>query len=66
MGDLELTSNFTKEEYKKGVERVREYIRQGEVYQVNISQQFYAKGFINPYDAYAILRRANYGPYNAF
>ncbi|MDO6355688.1 aminodeoxychorismate synthase component I [Caloramator sp. CAR-1] len=66
IGDLELTSNFTKEEYKKGVERVREYIRQGEVYQVNISQQFYAKGFINPYDAYAILRRANYGPYNAF
>ncbi|SEF52555.1 para-aminobenzoate synthetase component 1 [Caloramator fervidus] len=63
---LTLLSNFTEEEYKKGVEKVREYIRQGEVYQVNISQQFFAKGKVDPYNAYAKLRKVNYGPYNAF
>ncbi|KRQ87914.1 Aminodeoxychorismate synthase component 1 [Caloramator mitchellensis] len=64
--EMQLNTNFTKEDYKEGVEKVREYIRQGEVYQVNISQQFYSSGIVNPYDAYAILRNKNYGPYNAF
>jgi para-aminobenzoate synthetase component 1 len=35
-----LHSNFTREAYLQGVSRVREYIRQGDVYQVNLSQRF--------------------------
>jgi para-aminobenzoate synthetase component 1 len=35
-----LQSNFTREAYLQGVSRVREYIRQGDVYQVNLSQRF--------------------------
>ena len=35
-----LTSNFTREAYLKAVSRIREYIRQGDVYQVNLSQRF--------------------------
>lgn len=35
-----LHSNFTREAYLQAVSRVREYIRQGDVYQVNLSQRF--------------------------
>jgi len=35
-----LTSNFTREAYLQSVSRIREYIRQGDVYQVNLSQRF--------------------------
>jgi para-aminobenzoate synthetase component 1 len=68
-GEIEsvtLKSNFTKEEFEDRVERVREYIRKGDVYQVNISQQYMGEGHINPYDVYSRFRKANYGPYNAF
>jgi para-aminobenzoate synthetase component 1 len=66
LNSLELGSNFSMEEYMEGVNRVREYIRQGEVYQVNVSQQFSAKGSIDSFDVYSILRNTNYGSYNAF
>ena len=36
----ELKSTFTKERYLEAVRRTREYIRQGDIYQVNISQRF--------------------------
>jgi para-aminobenzoate synthetase component 1 len=61
LNSLELGSNFSMEEYMEGVNRVREYIRQGEVYQVNVSQQFSAKGSIDSFDVYSILRNTNYG-----
>jgi para-aminobenzoate synthetase component 1 len=35
-----LYSNFTREDYLQAVGRIREYIRQGDVYQVNLSQRF--------------------------
>ena len=35
-----LHSNFTREAYLRAVSRIREYIRQGDVYQVNLSQRF--------------------------
>lgn len=63
--DVILKSNFEFEEYCRAVERVREYIRCGDVYQVNISQQFYGRGKLNPIYIYSKFRRANYGPYNA-
>ncbi len=33
-------SNFTREAYLTAVSRIRDYIRQGDVYQVNLSQRF--------------------------
>ncbi len=34
------TTNFTKEEYISAIEKTRDYIRRGHIYQVNISQRF--------------------------
>lgn len=63
---VSLKSKFTREEFEDRVERVREYIRKGDVYQVNMTQQFYGHGKIDPYEVYGRVRKANYGPYNAF
>ncbi|MDD3374251.1 MAG: anthranilate synthase component I family protein [Candidatus Omnitrophica bacterium] len=39
----EFSSNFTKEKYLEAVDRALEYIRQGDIYQVNLSQRFLLK-----------------------
>ncbi|MGP7989012.1 MAG: aminodeoxychorismate/anthranilate synthase component I, partial [Desulfobaccales bacterium] len=35
-----LTSNFSREAYLAAIRRIRDYIRQGDVYQVNLAQRF--------------------------
>lgn len=65
-GKIDLESNFRQEEFEKCVEDVRNYIKIGDVYQVNISQQFRGAGRLQPVKLYKRFREANYGPYNAF
>ena len=43
-----LKSNFTKAEYLKAVRRVLDYIRAGDIYQVNLSQRFFCDAKANP------------------
>ena len=57
-----LKSNFTHEEYIKAVDRVREYIAAGDVFQVNLSQRFEADLKIPPYELYKRLRMVNPAP----
>ncbi len=57
---------FEKEEYMQAVAKVKRYIEEGDVYQVNLSQRFHARGSIDPLGLYRILRKANYGSYHAF
>ncbi|KMT21316.1 aminodeoxychorismate synthase component I [Clostridium cylindrosporum] len=63
---VKLTSNFTKEEFENRVKSVRDYIKKGDVYEVNIAQQYSGYGSVNPYDVYSTFRKVNRGPYNAF
>jgi len=39
-GSLNFMSNFTKKEYCRAIEKALEYIRQGDIYQVNLAQRF--------------------------
>jgi len=57
-----LKSNFTPEEYIKSVDRVRDYIAAGDVFQVNLSQRFEADLKIPPYELYKRLRMVNPAP----
>jgi para-aminobenzoate synthetase component I len=66
IGKTELVSNYTEQEFENCVEKVRQYIKKGDVYQVNISQQFRGKGKLDSLEIYKSFRTANYGPYNAF
>lgn len=57
-----LRSNFTKGAYLKAVQKALEYIRQGDIYQVNLAQQFcfdaaYHGRDINPVSLYQQLRK---------
>ena len=56
-------SNFTREGYKDAVEKARDYIRAGDIFQVVPSQRW-AQGFTQPpFALYRSLRRTNPSPF---
>jgi anthranilate synthase component 1 len=57
------TSNFTKENFLKAVERAKEYVKAGDVIQVVLSQNFERDVDIHPINAYRALRVINPSPY---
>ncbi len=63
---ITLKSNFTPEEYMKAVNKVREYIAAGDVFQVNLSQRFEADLEIPPYELYKRLRTINPAPFASY
>jgi para-aminobenzoate synthetase component 1 len=64
--EIMIKSNFTPEEYMKAVNRVREYIAAGDVFQVNLSQRFEADLKIPPYELYKRLRAVNPAPFASY
>jgi len=58
-----VTSNVAKEDYLAKVERCREYIVAGDIYQVQISQRFQRPTFAHPFEVYRALRTINPSPY---
>ena len=54
--NAELKSNFSKIEYIKAVKKVKNYIRAGDIYQANLSQQFITKSNLSAVDFYNRLR----------
>jgi para-aminobenzoate synthetase component 1 len=64
--EITLKSNFTPEEYMKAVDRVREYIAAGDVFQVNVSQRFEADLEISPFELYRRLRTVNPAPFASY
>ncbi len=64
--EIRLRSNFTPEEYKRAVNKVREYIAAGDVFQVNLSQRFEADLEIPPFELYKRLRTVNPAPFASY
>lgn len=60
-----LTSNFTEAEFCAAVESARAYIASGDIYQVNLSQQYSAAFEGNPLALYQRLREVSPAPYAA-
>ncbi len=57
-------SRTSKGEYLAGVERIKEYIRAGDAFQVVYSQRFdVPRAGVDPFDVYRVLRVANPSPY---
>jgi para-aminobenzoate synthetase component 1 len=61
-----LKSNFTPEGYMEAVDRVREYIAAGDVFQVNLSQRFETELTVPPYELYRRLRQLNPAPFASY
>ncbi|UCD86074.1 MAG: aminodeoxychorismate synthase component I [Deltaproteobacteria bacterium] len=62
----ELESNFTREDYLRAVERALEYIRAGDIYQVNLSQRFHTRIHLPPNQLYLRLRSINPAPFSCY
>ncbi|WBW96000.1 aminodeoxychorismate synthase component I [Oceanirhabdus sp. W0125-5] len=60
------TSNFEKEEYIKAVGKVRDYIRSGDVYIMNLTQRFQCPVGRSGYDIYNDLRTINPAQFGAY
>lgn len=62
----EVLSNFTREEYGKAVKAAKEYIREGDVYQVNLSQRLTCDFDGDSFELYKTLRHMNPAPFSAY
>ncbi|MEA5583456.1 anthranilate synthase component I [Nodularia harveyana UHCC-0300] len=62
----EYTSNFTRPEFCASVEKAKEYIKAGDIFQVVISQQLSTEYTGDPFALYRSLRQINPSPYMAF
>ena len=64
--DPVFTSSSTRAEFEAGVERIREYIRAGDAFQVVLSQRLAMDLRASPFELYRALRSLNPSPYLYF
>ena len=66
-GDIySLKANFTRPAYQRAVDRIRNYIRAGDVYQVNMSQRFNTRFSGDPFALFQHLYSQNPAPFFAY
>ncbi len=61
--EIQIKSNITKEKYIQNVEKAKEYIRNGDIFQVVPSQRFEIDNPPDSFDVYRMLRSTNPSPY---
>jgi anthranilate synthase component 1 len=59
-------SNFAREDFEKAVEKCREYIKAGDIFQVVLSQRLQTETRARPFDIYRTLRAVNPSPFMFF
>ena len=64
--EVRIDSNFTKTNYLKAIKKAKEYIHNGDIYQVNITQRFKCLLDVKPYELYYVLRQKNAAPFSSF
>ena len=62
-GKLSFESNFTKKEFIEAVNKVKDYIREGDVMQVVLGQDFFKSFSGDTFQLYSALRYLNPSPY---
>ncbi|MGN1089368.1 MAG: anthranilate synthase component I [Huintestinicola sp.] len=65
-GELNITSNYTKEEFCEMVKKCKAHIVGGDISQIVVSQRFEAENPPDPFDVYRMLRSTNPSPYLYF
>ena len=68
-GSAEITvraSNLTRQQHAEMVERAKEYIRAGDIFQVVLGQRFERRSKADPFDVYRALRAVNPSPYMGY
>ncbi|HVN21369.1 MAG TPA: anthranilate synthase component I [Dongiaceae bacterium] len=65
-GKLKVHARTKREDYLRGVERCKEYIAAGDIFQVVLSQRLEFTPEVAPFDLYRALRQVNPSPYLYF
>lgn len=59
-------SNMSRERYGQAFAKIKHYLKEGDCYQVNLTQRFSSPCQGNPWFAYQTLRRINAAPFSAY
>lgn len=63
----EINPRMTRKEYSLAFNKAQEHISRGDVYELNLCQEFYAENIdINPFDAYQKLNQLSPNPFSCF
>jgi len=62
----ELKSNTSKDEFMKMVEKAKEHIRAGDIFQIVLSQKFSIENDLPPFKVFRALRSVNPSPYSFY
>lgn len=65
-GYTALPSNTSRQEHTAMVERAKEYIRAGDIFQVVVGQRFEKRSDADPFEVYRALRAVNPSPYMVY
>lgn len=65
-GKISLKGNFTHKNYVKAAEKARQYIIDGDIFEVNLSQRFETEISVTPYELYLRLRQINPAPFASY
>lgn len=63
MGSDNFESNFEKEKFKESVQKIKDYIKEGDVIQTVLAQRLKFKVSQDPFTIYRALRKVNPSPY---
>jgi len=61
-----ISSNMVKALYTEAFNRIKQYLKEGDCYQVNLAQRFVAECEGNPWAAYLLLRQLNAAPFSCY
>ncbi|HTV06805.1 MAG TPA: anthranilate synthase component I [Acidobacteriaceae bacterium] len=65
-GKLKIAPQMKRRDFERSVERAKEYIAAGDVFQVVVSQRFDVRPEVDPFEVYRALRIVNPSPYLYF
>lgn len=65
-GSLKFHSNFTKEQYKESIRKLKNYIEEGHVYVANMTRSIWCYNDEDSFEIYKKLRSINKAPFAAF
>ena len=62
----EINANFSQDGYAQAFQKIKRYLKEGDCYQVNLTQRFSATCEGNTWKAYEALREINAAPFSAY
>ncbi len=59
-------ANMSQAQYQQKIAQIHEYLRNGDCYQINLTQRFQAKYKGNEWDAFLLLNKHNQAPFSSY